>query len=1145
MPSVPSMWPLSRKRTYVVPHGKISGREVWSEDLEIEPPLAPPLGLPPGSAKAQDDALESGPLGGGVGLAECEAPTSSRPMRQGLTDLPLGALASGAGAATATPSSARSVPGAPASARSGASGSMSSRTWSGPVPKRPAASRVSSAFAASKAMAAAARARMTPRLSSRGSPQPDEEESPRSAAFFSSQARAQARVQTSVLQTVPESPAALLAEHAGTEAEMAALTRQLLTAVYEQSLQDGQVFAALEMCPELGWLAQCAANAPLPAGWQKCSDAGQPSYGFFNTETSEIQEALPNMSQFVTLGRLAMHARQRPADAGLARTWVNAARDDAQRQSWHAQEGWTGPHTDTATGAEYYHKAETGMSSWGSPSAAAAAPSYIAHVANGLLQSEAFPKDCAVEPELREEALEQRQSEFAPPSRERVKAGDVPPHADKLVAQTAQTFAQRVVEHSTRAPSVPRVRIKEALRDQQYKESGSRHQQRSSADHEEAALPYPESSKMATHQRAASPEGDPMSKAQVFDIYTDRSHCEREPASKAHVFDLYTDRSHCEREPTSKAHVFDLYTDRSHCEREATSKGHVFDLYTDRSHCESVSSVYGGPRSSAERFDICTPRDQSLASVAYAGSTASGMNEHAVMKLAEAAAAVAAAAAALAGAGQASKSLPLAEAQQSLQRAYDAHAVDSFPVKTHTSLPIVFEHPPSSHSRSELIRTNPSSPRKRLSEAAGSLEVLAAATPSRKHGTSVRAKTGLAAFASAVIESPRPKLHVHETWSPDSSAADSFEFPVGDRDRLDREDLWSPDSSATEREPSVLEQGYMDGSVSPLMLAQTFELSTPPPTSPVVRQQAPAAAEVQRSDECFPVAEPTPAAEAAPTIQPPVSEDVTSSAVVDILASIDALPDVPPDVPAEVEEAMESKAAFAAFEAPPATLGAASTEAAGASTRAPIVALVADEAPAAAEASAEASAALEARAAAQEARVGMAVATVSGISAHGASDSAGSRKASSMRDPRGPSPLRGLRSLPPSLASAKPAPPAAAATAAAAPAAVTTASTSAGVAPAPKLVLPGPMAVPLPPPGPPPAVVPQPPVGNPPPVSPAAAKSSATGPVFPWPAPPVSPRLEVTPPQSARSAAGLRKADAGASGGYPRAEAPAPMVGGA
>lgn len=977
--------------------------------------------------------------------------------------------------------------------------------------------------------------------------------------------------QTLPPQISPENPGIPIAEHASTEADMEALTRQFLIAVYEQPLQDGQAFAALGLCPELGWLAQCAANAPLPAGWQKCSDAGQCSQAFFNSETSEVQDALPNMSDFVRLGRLAMHARQKPAEAGRAVAWVNEARDDALRQAWHAQEGWSGPHMDTSSGVEYYHKAATGASSWGSPSAA---PAYIAHVANGLLKSEAFPKDVVAKPELLEESWERPQSEpqrRRPASaRARVTVGDGPPDDQGPFAQSARAPSQRANGISSRVPSVRREQIQQAPNDHRRPDSSRRRHQRGLTEHEEAAFRLLESPKRATHDFAATPEQDPAGKA------------------------------------------------------------HVFDLYTDRSHCESVSSVYGGSRGNVEKFVICTPREQSVASIASIANSAPGMNEHAVTKLAEAAAAVAAAAAALAGAGQANVSSPLVEAQMRLHRAFDPHAADSSPDKLHDSVSTFSKCPPGASYHTEpnaKFQMHPSTPRRHKLEASAHVEVQAAATPPRKHGTSGKAKLGWAASASAAmpahggaaIDAPRPKLEVNEVWSPDGSAADSFEICNDDGDKAVKADIWSPDSSIAERELSV--------PASPQEPSQNFEPTTPPRASPTVTKDVPATGEVDHGDD-----------------------DDASFAVSAILAGIDALP----DVSVELEEPTASPASVAALEASAASHAVASTRVpaadpmvanAAASAVAPTVtsadalatapALLHASVPAAELATApevppeadsavspsaadpvsfpvqvptatEVSVAPEAHTAAQvseaETHAGPAVAVVSGVTAHAALDRAPPtvfREAPSMRDPRGlPSnnvgalsgssskPLRGLRTLPPSLAPSKAVPATAAASApapAAAPEPVPLISAVAAAAPKPTPSVPTavplpplgqlvsavaaaapkpppsvPTAVPSPPLGPPPNGMPQPPAGPPTTTAPApsmltsaqpvASKQPTPGPFpFPFSAPPVSPRVDATPPQSARSGAGLRKVDAGvsagASAGYPRAGMP--LVGGA
>jgi len=168
----------------------------------------------------------------------------------------------------------------------------------------------------------------------------------------------------------------------------------MLAAVYQRQLSSSAAEAVLESCPEVAWLAQCALNAPLPPHWQRCglvpasdpnSKGDTPCYA--NSQSGEVTEVSPHTERFAKLARLAIHARKSPAEAANAALWVAATRDEALKDAMTMQEGWTGPHIDEASGGEFFHCAATNSSCWTNP---AAAPAYIAHVADQLLRSQAY-----------------------------------------------------------------------------------------------------------------------------------------------------------------------------------------------------------------------------------------------------------------------------------------------------------------------------------------------------------------------------------------------------------------------------------------------------------------------------------------------------------------------------------------------------------------------------------------------------------------------------------------------------------------------------------------------------------------------------------------------------------------------------------
>lgn len=179
--------------------------------------------------------------------------------------------------------------------------------------------------------------------------------------------------------------------------EIRKMTQKILELVYEQPLGEEQASVALRICPEVEWLVQCTLTAPLPPGWRKRSNGS-----YVNGNSGEKSSVSPVLDSFAKLARLALHARQAPDNASTAAAWVRRSREDSLKSALQVQEEWSGPHLDRQTGAEYYHCHASGISSWTSPYATA---TYLAHVADRLLQSEAFPRS-PDEPSLEEVAQE-------------------------------------------------------------------------------------------------------------------------------------------------------------------------------------------------------------------------------------------------------------------------------------------------------------------------------------------------------------------------------------------------------------------------------------------------------------------------------------------------------------------------------------------------------------------------------------------------------------------------------------------------------------------------------------------------------------------------------------------------------------------
>lgn len=171
--------------------------------------------------------------------------------------------------------------------------------------------------------------------------------------------------------------------------EQAVLQRRLLSVVYDQDLDQQALDAALQACPELGWLASCIKKCPLPQGWKRLRSKQKVQEGirFSCKSTGEVTFLPPRYESFVLMARLAAYARLQPAYIPVATTIIQQTCSELLAEASDASEGWAGPWKDPATGREYYHHAPSKTSSWHAP---AAVPAFLACVARRLLASELF-----------------------------------------------------------------------------------------------------------------------------------------------------------------------------------------------------------------------------------------------------------------------------------------------------------------------------------------------------------------------------------------------------------------------------------------------------------------------------------------------------------------------------------------------------------------------------------------------------------------------------------------------------------------------------------------------------------------------------------------------------------------------------------
>jgi len=155
--------------------------------------------------------------------------------------------------------------------------------------------------------------------------------------------------------------------------------------VYGEALAQDAASRVMKSCPEVEWLAQCGIGAPLPATWIK--KASRKAVFFINTKTGEESQVMPQFSHFALMARLVLKARQSKNDAHKALARVAALRDNIFEEAAALLKGWSGPHIDPSSGAEFFYCQAKGESSWTNP---AASETYVAYVADRLLHSAAF-----------------------------------------------------------------------------------------------------------------------------------------------------------------------------------------------------------------------------------------------------------------------------------------------------------------------------------------------------------------------------------------------------------------------------------------------------------------------------------------------------------------------------------------------------------------------------------------------------------------------------------------------------------------------------------------------------------------------------------------------------------------------------------
>eukprot|EP00928_Gymnodinium_smaydae_P085537 TRINITY_DN6901_c1_g1_i1.p1 TRINITY_DN6901_c1_g1~~TRINITY_DN6901_c1_g1_i1.p1 ORF type:complete len:834 (+),score=86.04 TRINITY_DN6901_c1_g1_i1:56-2503(+) len=163
------------------------------------------------------------------------------------------------------------------------------------------------------------------------------------------------------------------------------IMQEMLDRLYYRPVTASEKHSIVSACPEVTWLAECAAQSPLPAGWHATTLHNELVY--MCTSTGTTSSVTPALSRFVNLSGLVIRARIDPLQAASLVVGVSRAAVDALREAKHARLAWTGPHTDYTTGASFFHCPDTNTSSWGNPWASAV---WFAVAAEKLMHSDAF-----------------------------------------------------------------------------------------------------------------------------------------------------------------------------------------------------------------------------------------------------------------------------------------------------------------------------------------------------------------------------------------------------------------------------------------------------------------------------------------------------------------------------------------------------------------------------------------------------------------------------------------------------------------------------------------------------------------------------------------------------------------------------------
>ncbi|CAE7823559.1 pgk-1 [Symbiodinium sp. CCMP2592] len=117
-------------------------------------------------------------------------------------------------------------------------------------------------------------------------------------------------------------------------------------------------------CAEVGWLAECILQCPLPANWRKVwrprkdGCLREPVYvgpeGIFS-------DTPPQLSHFVSLAWCVIWARLRPTCAEQMAKHLGSKTKDLGRKVRSLRECWTGPLLDPASHEEFFYCGATGI----------------------------------------------------------------------------------------------------------------------------------------------------------------------------------------------------------------------------------------------------------------------------------------------------------------------------------------------------------------------------------------------------------------------------------------------------------------------------------------------------------------------------------------------------------------------------------------------------------------------------------------------------------------------------------------------------------------------------------------------------------------------------------------------------------------